>query len=174
MTARKIAKTPQQEADELRELIREAHGVLKDLRDEEKAARLMVRSLVIGVIMEEVSDATATMHRVINEAMDINVKSVNDEFERVLQKCIDHTFIGSISLDDLLVAHKVVTTILDGAREKGIMDFDVQVTNHPKPDTNISDVPAVLKNAAKSAFERQAITLKIPKREDLEPEKNDG
>lgn len=173
MTTRKIQKTPQQEADELRELIREAHGVLKDLHDQEKQARLVVRDLVVGVVMEEVAAATAAMHRAMNDAMDKNVQAVVDEFKAVEERCIDRTFSGGIGIEELTIAVRVITAIIDGAKERDLGEFDVQVTNLPKR-TDDSKVPDVFKKAAKSAFEREAITLTIPGRDDLEQKDTDG
>lgn len=74
---------PAQEAEALRELLREAHGVLKDLRGATKDASALAPDLVKGQLETAVADGLASYADTIRKAQDEAVAKVNDEFDKL-------------------------------------------------------------------------------------------
>ncbi|MEV8634343.1 hypothetical protein AB0395_22075 [Streptosporangium sp. NPDC051023] len=72
--------------EELRELIREAHGLLKDLRAERRAVVELIDSIparVDGRIEEHLKDGLEQLGAVTKAAMDTSVAKVTREFDRL-------------------------------------------------------------------------------------------
>jgi hypothetical protein len=77
--------TAQQEADALDERIREAHGVLKDLRREMREAKRIGPALAKAAVSEAVGKEIATLGVETRKAMDIAVDKVQQEFDRLTE-----------------------------------------------------------------------------------------
>lgn len=74
---------------ELRELVREAHGVLKDLRRESREARELVPLLTDELFTAEVKKQTNRLGRATEQAMDQAVERVSQKFDQLAA-----TFLG--------------------------------------------------------------------------------
>ncbi|MET7982540.1 hypothetical protein [Streptomyces sp. NPDC005281] len=73
----------QQLNDELRELIREAHGVLKDIRREKREARELLPLLTDELFSDEVKKQLAALNKVTKQAMDDAVARVFKKFDEL-------------------------------------------------------------------------------------------
>lgn len=74
---------PQVTADELRELIREAHGATRDLRAAIRDARAVAPAIVSEHLDAEVKRAVDKLGETTEKAMDASVAKVNREFDRL-------------------------------------------------------------------------------------------
>lgn len=74
---------PQSQADELREVIREANGVRKDLERVLKEARQFISNEVRSEIKRNANAAIEGMHQGVQEAMDEAVQRVFREFNKL-------------------------------------------------------------------------------------------
>lgn len=73
-------------AEELRELIREAHGLLKDLRAERRAITELLDGIPARVeahIGEQLAAGLAGLGKALKKAMDDSVEKVSREFDRL-------------------------------------------------------------------------------------------
>lgn len=69
--------------DNLRKLVQEAHGVLKDLRIETRQARRVLPMIVAKRIKTEITNQLAVLGESIQEAMAVSVDKVGKEFDKL-------------------------------------------------------------------------------------------
>lgn len=75
----------QDEAEKLRELIREAHGATKDLRAAVKDARECYHAMTEEVLHDEWTAAQAEIARVFKDANDRDVKEIDGRLSRMIR-----------------------------------------------------------------------------------------
>lgn len=152
MTARltdeeKLEKSKQ----ECRDLIAEAHGVLRDLKTEMKTAKELVKELVGGIVSEELAVQVDALGDRIGDAMERSVAKVNAEFDK-----LSDTYMGREkddprpSIEDLMLTHDVIHFILKNAEEDKIP---------PGVKIDISSVPLDLAERVQGV---QKVTLNGP------------
>jgi len=113
-----------------RQLIAEAHGVLKDLRTEAKIAREFVKDMAEGVVAEEVAKQIDALGDSIDKAMERGTQAVYDRFDKLADIMTgDEVASKQPTIGEMMFARDIINWIVENAEKDAVpADSTVDIT----------------------------------------------